>query len=475
MRGQASLQYGPQFGGMVNYILKNGAEIKKPFQYETNQAVGSNGMLNTYNAVGGDTRKFHYYAYIDHRNSEGWRANSRYYTNAGFVTFTYKINERFSVTSEVMHSHINSQQPGGLTDAEVQSDARMSHRSRNWIDIKWNTAALIGNYFFNEKKNTRLNVKLFGVLADRANIGNVMPITIKDSINPATLQFNNRQSDRDLYFNLGSELRFLTDYSLFGHKNTISAGIRFFRGNTSRSRLGVGDNGTTFNTNFIVKNQDLDLITNNSAAFVENIFRLGNRLLVIPGIRYENLSMMAEGRLSYSSSGEENLIAPANRKRNLLLPGIGAEYKINELTRIYTNYSKAYRPMLFYDVTVLPSIEVVDPGLKDSKGYNLDIGCKGKIDEYLIFDLSVYHLQYNKRIGVIKQQSQEGSFYNYRTNVGNSSTNGVEGLVEISPLAFSGKRPIVNLRMFATYSYTDARYEDFKVITLDNKIGRAHV
>ena len=53
VRGQASLQYGPQFGGMVNYILKNGAEIKKPFQYETNQAIGSNGMLNTYNAVGG--------------------------------------------------------------------------------------------------------------------------------------------------------------------------------------------------------------------------------------------------------------------------------------------------------------------------------------------------------------------------------------------------------------------------------------
>ena len=29
VRGQGSLQYGPQFGGLVNYILRNGSEIKK--------------------------------------------------------------------------------------------------------------------------------------------------------------------------------------------------------------------------------------------------------------------------------------------------------------------------------------------------------------------------------------------------------------------------------------------------------------
>ena len=40
VRGQAALQYGPQFGGMVNYILKNGSEIDKPFQYETQQTIG---------------------------------------------------------------------------------------------------------------------------------------------------------------------------------------------------------------------------------------------------------------------------------------------------------------------------------------------------------------------------------------------------------------------------------------------------
>jgi len=39
IRGHGSLQYGPQFGGMVNYILRNGSEINKPFEFETQQTV----------------------------------------------------------------------------------------------------------------------------------------------------------------------------------------------------------------------------------------------------------------------------------------------------------------------------------------------------------------------------------------------------------------------------------------------------
>jgi Fe(3+) dicitrate transport protein len=77
VRGQGSLQYGPQFGGLVNYILRNGSEIKKPFEFETQQTIGSKGLFNTYNAVGGTKGKVHYYSFFDHRNGDGWRQNSK--------------------------------------------------------------------------------------------------------------------------------------------------------------------------------------------------------------------------------------------------------------------------------------------------------------------------------------------------------------------------------------------------------------
>lgn len=57
VRGQGALQYGPQFGGMINYILKNGTEINKPFEFETQQTIGSNGLINSFNAIGGKKRR----------------------------------------------------------------------------------------------------------------------------------------------------------------------------------------------------------------------------------------------------------------------------------------------------------------------------------------------------------------------------------------------------------------------------------
>ena len=468
VRGQAALQYGPQFGGMVNYILKNGSEIDKPFQYETQQTVGSYGLFNIYNAVGGETKKFHYYGFFDHRNSNGWRENSQYYTNVGFGNFTYRFHEKFSLTGELMHSHIRSKQSGGLTDEQVKQDAQQSLRSRNWLDIKWTTAALIGNYIFDKHSNTRLNIKVFGVFADRGNIGNLKPITIKDSINPLTIQYDNRQVDQDVYTNFGSEARFLTDYSVLNLKNTVSAGLRYYLGNTDRSRLGVGDKGIDFNLNFIQKNQNLDLITANEAAFVENLIRINNKFSVIPGMRFEHIVMNAGGRLYYNSNLEEVLIKKEKRKRNFILAGIGTEYSLTESTKLYSNFSQAYRPMLFYDVTVSPETEISDPDMKDSKGFNFDFGYRGKIEDFLLFDMSGFLLHYDNRIGIIKQQSIDGSFYNYRTNVGESISKGFEGMVEISPLLFSGERPLVNFRTFVSYSYTDARYGNFKIISIDD-------
>jgi len=113
VRGQAALQYGPQFGGMVNYLLKNGNEINKPVVFETQQTIGSNGLLNSYNALGGKRGKVHYYSFFDQRNGEGWRNNSQFDTKSSFGSITYNFTNKFSLSFEMMHSHIRSQQAGG--------------------------------------------------------------------------------------------------------------------------------------------------------------------------------------------------------------------------------------------------------------------------------------------------------------------------------------------------------------------------
>ena len=468
VRGQGALQYGPQFGGMINYILRSGSEIHKPFQFETQQTVGSNGLFNSYNAIGGETKKIHYYTFFDHRNAEGWRQNSRYYTNTGFGTLTYRLNEKLSLTAEIMRSNMRSQQPGGLLDVQVETNTKQSFRSRNWFDITWTTAALIVNYQFSPQ--SQLNMKLFTIMGDRNSVG-FLPsggIPIADTINKNTNQYNPRNLNADQYRNIGMEVRYLGEYKFLHTKNIISVGGRLYKGNTHR--YAADNKGTTgadydMTLNGGIWTRDIDFNTINAALFAENMFRVGKKLLIIPGLRYEYISGDASGRNGFSGT-TEILLQPQHKSRGFVLLGIGSEYPITATTKLYANITEAFRPVQFADLTAPPSSDIIDENLKDAKGYNADLGYRGKIGNYIFFDVSAYYLQYNNRIGVIVQQRTDGSFYNYRTNVGNSRSKGLESLIEFSVVkAFIKNRSWGDVNLFVSYSYTDARYEDFKVIT----------
>jgi Fe(3+) dicitrate transport protein len=454
VRGQGALQYGPQFGGLVNYILRNGSDINKEIEIESQQTIGSNALFNSYNAIGGKKGKLNYYSFFDHRNGNGWRENSRYATDAGFATVTYTFSPKFSLTAEIMRSNMHSQQPGGLTDAQIQENAQQSFRSRNWFDITWTTPALIANYQINE--NTRINTKLFGTIGDRNSVGFLQSITTKDSINPATLTYNNRVVNLDQYRNYGFESRIITNYRLGKMNNNLSAGIRLYTGTTTRQADGKGTTGTNYDVTVSDPYpRDIRFNSKNAAAFAETILRINDRLLVIPGVRYEWLEGSAAGRNGFTPGGAEIILQDITRSRSFLLGGIGAEYHFNKFTELYGNISQAYRPIQFANLQAPPTTDMVDPDLKDAKGYNIDLGYRGKLYNIVQFDLSLFYLQYNNRVGTI---TPTGANYRLITNVGASTSKGFEGYVEFNPIKIFNRNANTDLIIFGSYAYTDARY-----------------
>ena len=461
VRGAGSLQYGPQFGGMINFVMRDGSDINQKFQFETQNTIGSNGLVNTYNAVGGETEKVHYYAFYDHRNADGWRKYSRYKVGTGFATATFKITKKFKIGAEVTSWHANSQQPGGLTDAQFAQNDQQSLRSRNWFDLKWNIGAIKASYDFSE--NNRLHATVFGFAGDRSSIGFMQPPTVKDTINASTLAYNNRTVLVDEYRNMGAELRYLGDYKLLGSKSTISAGIRYYKGRTERFNNGLGDTGSDFNTDIKGEYpQQLVFNTTNWAVFAENIFRLGQKFIIIPGIRVEHIDNAVSGQINVVNNNPVKA-TDQSKTRQFLIAGVGAEYHIGK-TELYANWSQAYRPVLFSDLTANATTDVIDPNMEDAKGYNLDLGYRGKVKDYLFFDVGVFYLQYNNRVGLLVQQNTDGSFYNYRTNVSNSNSKGVEGLIEFNPVkAFSNNLKYGSFSVFASVGYTDARYDDYAI------------
>jgi len=471
VRGQGALQYGPQFGGMINYILKNGSEMNQPVEFETQQTIGSNGLLNSFNAIGGKKGKVNYYSFYDQRNGEGWRNNSLYFTKAGFGSVTYHFTNQLSLSFELMHSHIRSQQPGGLTDVQIKQDAQQSFRSRNWFDIKWTTPAITLLYEIND--HSRWNTKIFGTIGDRNSVGFLQPINIKDSINAATNQYNNRVVNLDQYRNYGLESRIITDYFIGKMKNTISGGIRLYTGTTHRLADGKGTTGSDYNISITGRYpRDVSFESNNAAGFIENIFRLSGKLYLIPGIRYEWLEGAASGRNGINTTGGSITLQNITRSRSFVLGGIGSEYHVTRSTELYANFSQAYRPIQFANLQAPPTTDVIDPDLKDARGYNFDIGYRGKVKNYLQFDVSGFYLQYNNRVGTI---TPSGANYRLITNVGASRSKGLETYIEFNPVRAFTNSKYTDLILFSSYAYTDARYSgDHKdANTKDKKVENA--
>lgn len=450
IRGAASLQYGPQFGGLLNYQIKKG-NPNKPFSFETQQTIGSYGLFNTYNAIGGTYKKFSYYGFLHHRNAEGWRENSRYSIFSGYFSASYQVSKKINISAEYTSMDYKSQQPGGLTDAQFTENHRQSSRERNWFGAPFNVASL--NFKYAVTKSINIQLKSFLTIAERNSVGFTKAITIKDSINPSTLQYNARQVDRDKYKNFGTELRVSAKYKLLKKESILAGGIRAYSGNTERNQLGIGTTGSDYDLTLTNEQygRSLEFGTINYAAFAENIFQIGKRLKLVPGIRFDYIENQSQGYINTSQTGT---LSSNNRIRQILLYGLGSEFMVSERTNIYANYSTAYRPVTFSELTPSATTEIIDPNLKDASGFNIDFGYRGSLKNFLNFDIGAFYLHYDNRIGTISQNGNP-----FRTNIGTSASKGIESYIEVDVIKiFNENSKIGSIRIFASNSFIDARY-----------------
>jgi len=467
IRGGASLQYGSQFGGLLNYVLKKETS-DKPFTFQSQNTLGSYGMLSSYNAMSGNTKKWNYSVYNHYRKGNGWRQNGQYEVRNTHGFLQYKINSKSSLSAEYSNMDYEIQQSGGLTDAQFKADSRQSVRQRNWFSTPWNVAAL--NFDTKIKENLSINLKVFGLIAQRNSVGFITTPNIKDTVNGTLTDFNNRQVDRDFYNNMGSELRGIYSYNLFNQKSNLAFGGRIYQANTTRKQRGRGDTGFDYNTNILTEKfpAELEFTTNNMALFTENQFKLTDKLSITPGIRYENIVSEIRGRLSTVATTEVNVI-PKSAKRNLFLAGIGFEYKL-KTSNFYANISQAYRPVLFSDITPPATTDVIDENLQDANGFNADLGYRGSFFDFINFDVSTFYIQYNNRIGTIRRFVDDDpakATYQYRTNLGTSANKGIESYIDLNiSNALEMNNEFGDLNLFASLAFINAEYVDFKTTSI---------
>jgi Fe(3+) dicitrate transport protein len=448
VRGTSSLQYGGQFGGMLNYVSKKPDSAVLAFQ--SINTVGSNGLLSTFNSISGTKRKFSYYAWFNKKVNNGYRVNSDSKYDGQNISLFYEFNPDLLLKVEWTRSNYVIHLAGQLTDQMFADNPRSSTRSRNYYSPEINVPSI--NLDWKAGKRTRLKFTSSAVIGSRNSVLFDKLANIVDAIDPVTLQYTNRQVDIDHFNSYTTELRLLQSYHLLGHTSNLAAGIQYMNNDLHRQQLGKGTIGTDFDLSLVTPGfgRDMHLKTNNVAFFVENRWVLLPKLSLNTGVRAELGETDMTGLIN--NYPEEDI--PNTIKHKYPLFGANMQYELNKTMNIYAGWSQAYRPVIFKDIIPGSTFELVDKSLKDARGYNLEGGFRGNW-AFLNWDVSYFQLQYNNRLGTVSQTNAAAQETIYRTNIGDAKTKGVELFLQAEfPLG-----NIASLSLFTATAYMDARYQ----------------
>lgn len=438
VRGAASLQYGTQFGGLINFIMKKPVTDRK-LELVARQTVGSFGFYNSFTSASGTVGKLSYYTFFQYKRGDGWRPNSHFDNHTFYANVNYAVTEKTKIGIDVTQMGYLAQQPGGLTDTMFKEDPRQSNRERNWFKVNWNLFALHLDHKFNNA--SEFNLRVFGLSAHRYSVG----------FRPNRVATVDDNSERDLikgdFSNWGAEARYLLRYSIKNVPSVFLAGARFYDG-FNHSTQGLGSTGK--NADFEYVNPE-DYITydyrfpnRNTAVFVENIFYVHNKLSLTPGIRFEHISTTAKGYYGTIYRDLAGNVIDITRTdesrtngRQFLLAGLGVSYTPTSHIDIYSNISQNYRSITFNDMRIANPSSLVDPDLEDEKGFSLDLGVRSENTALFNYDVSVFYLNYDNRIGETQFGDANNLVKRKRGNIGRAVIQGVEAYGEADVLGFA--------------------------------------
>lgn len=454
VRGAASLQYGTQFGGMVNFRLQSAPD--SGLQVRTRLTTGSFGFRNLFVSAGGRRGRADGFAFIQHKQGDGWRPNSGFdaqtaYMQGGLRSRNGKSYQKIAYT----HMRYLAQQPGGLTDTQFEQDPRQSNRPRNWFAVDWNLLA--HDWELELGPRTRYNARTFGLYASRTALGNLERINVADAV------VGNRTLISGNYQNLGHESRLLHRLGL----SQLLLGLRLYQGTTTAKQ---GDASASAEPDFRLlhpnnpEGSDYRFPNQNAALFSEYLWQVQPRWKITAGLRAEYIRTRASGYyrqrvLDFAGNVvvDNRIDEATDRSRTFILGALGSSYQVGAQGEWYANVAQNYRAINFSDLRVVNPNFRVDPNLQDERGYTADIGYRGKPLKWLRVDGSAFLLYYQNKIGQVLRADQPPLFLDYRlrTNVAAARSLGLEALLEADLYQGKGGH---HWQTYLNLAFTHARY-----------------
>ena len=462
VRGAASLQYGTQFGGLVNFVIKE-PKINQKQEVVIRNSLGSNNLFTNFTSFKGSSGKFRYYSYFNFKQGDGFRKNSFFNSKNFFLKTIYDFSKKSKLSFDLTYFTYLTQQAGGLNDMMFALDPFQSNRKRNWFSVDWLLYNLTFNHNFRPNKSFSIN--LFGLNAKRYALGfRVNRVDQIDSNGPRDLIYGD-------FKNMGLETKFLNNYKLFQKESIFVLGSKLYFAN-NESQQGPGSDMSDpefhfYNDEFPnYNNQSSYKYPNqNISLFGENIIKISNKMSVTPGFRLEYINTKAKGNFerivqdaALNVIQHDTIYENRKNERLFLLTGLGLTYDINKEIEAYSNFSQNYRSVTFADISTVNPAYAIDPEISDENGYTFDFGLRGNFENNVNFDASFFHLAYNNRIGFVQKLFDDGNVKAYRTNTGDAKIYGLESLIDLNLKKIVGLNSKYIFNSFFNFSLIQSEY-----------------
>ena len=478
LKGSSQVQYGPfTTGGAINMVS---SQIPDSFY---GKFFGSYGTFNTgqFQAKIGDSKEnFGYMVEYLNYNSDGFK-NLLDDRNTGFdkndVVAKFRVNSnddakikqaldfKFQFSDEVSNEtylglteqdfntspfdRYASSQEDQMNAEHLQftathtldftSDFRMTTTGyynrfqRNWY--KLNDVILNGN-----------RVGIADIVNDPETYSDYMKIVkgdINSSDNALRVKANNR-----LYHSKGIQSKL--DYHFKGDNtfHDIEVGLRYHYDEEDRFQwvdsYRINNLGNMTLTEAGTPGTDANRISSAKAfaAYAMYKFRY-NKLTVTPGLRYENMVLSREdfGKNDVNRTGV-NLSSREN-KVDVFIPGIGFNFKFNNLTSVFGGVHKGFSP---------PSNQ---EGQKPEESINYELGSRFAISK-LKGEIVVFYNDYSNLLGSdLAATGGTGSLEQF--NAGEVNVSGLEALINYDLLKSNTK---FALPISLGYTYTNAEFQN---------------
>ncbi|MGQ0800870.1 MAG: TonB-dependent receptor family protein [Pseudomarimonas sp.] len=382
IRGGASLMYGPQPGGALNYVTHR-PSFAHTLGGSTINTFGADSTWNNFTYIDGTSGRFGYYVYYNHRETDGFRqANSDVELDAGFVKLALDADgprRWFLTLGSYREAH---GEPGGLSrgtganDLNFDRDPDQSSRLNDRFELDRDAATLtLEQDFEHGQFSARAWVVDYTRFSNRERGGGF-------GTRPTGAIANSFDAEAQTFDTWGVDARYRRNWGV-DDQHSLSVGAQYFRTDSPRtdSRDGVLR---------IASQRDIEYLP----VFAESLFRFG-RFSITPGVRIENVKQ------TVTTSFVTPVAAPRSREidETVALYGIGSTWDFSPAVRGYLNYSESYRPAIFTEAVPNSTATIVAGDLEEGSSWQTDVGLRAQLDSGLIFDTSVFLSKFEDKIG----------------------------------------------------------------------------